>query len=297
MSEFVFNRPTLVAVGILTLLLGFLTFSAGVLSGVTWVQRMTPAERQAWRGDPPRPAPPGVGVESAAWGGAREVRLGPQGSRAPAGGNQVATTASVAGERAAPAAPAAAEPDVLASASAARPRGWVRIGRLDWRRADEVWATRELARYPHAAGLDFAVSHPVPPTPYGELIYDTARRHAVNPLLVAAVIRVESNFDPRAVSAKGARGLMQLMPETASRFGFEPSSLDEPEVNLEAGVRYLAWLGRRFGGDLPLVLSGYNAGHQAVERYGGVPPFPETRAYVDSVLAHLGTEAKSRSAD
>ena len=138
--------------------------------------------------------------------------------------------------------------------------------------------------------LVFEESQPVPHTPYGELIYQAARRHELNPELVAAMIFAESAFDPRAVSVAGARGLMQLMPATAERFGVAPRELFEPARNLEAGTRYLAWLIRRFDNDLPRVLAGYNAGEGAVDRYGGVPPYRETRGYLKRIYRRLGLE-------
>jgi len=124
----------------------------------------------------------------------------------------------------------------------------------------------------------------VPGTPFGDLIYETSRRHEVNPLLVAAMVQAESAFDPRAVSPKGAMGLLQLMPATALRFGLQPSQAFDPASNLEAGVRYIKWLGERFAGDLVLVLAGYNAGEGMVERHEGVPPFRETDNYIQRVL-------------
>lgn len=109
------------------------------------------------------------------------------------------------------------------------------------------------------------------------------RVHGVDPALIAAIIRVESDFCPEAVSAKGAQGLMQLMPATATRFA--AGDPFDPRDNIDAGVRYLAYLLRLFNGDLPLVLAAYNAGEHKVLQHGGVPPYPETRAYVRRVLA------------
>lgn len=129
-------------------------------------------------------------------------------------------------------------------------------------------------------------SHPVAAVsaPYGELIDDVARRHALDPLLVHAVVATESAYRPAAVSGKGAVGLMQLMPATGARFG--KTSLAEPRDNLEAGSAYLSWLVQRFGGRLDLALAGYNAGEGAVARYGNaVPPYAETQAYVRKVMA------------
>ena len=136
--------------------------------------------------------------------------------------------------------------------------------------------------------LEFDESQPVPEGRYGTLIYETARKHAVNPQIVAAMIRQESAGNPRAVSHKGARGLMQLMPATAHRFGVRKERLYDPEHNLEAGVRYLTWLIDYFQGDLAKVLAAYNAGENAVTRYGGIPPYKETRNYVKRIFGNLG---------
>jgi len=129
----------------------------------------------------------------------------------------------------------------------------------------------------------------VPRAPYGELIYEVALRHAVNPHLVAALIHVESSFNPRAVSRKGARGLMQLLPATARRFGLtKKGDLFDPVKNLEAGVRYIKWLTNRFAGDPQRVLAAYNAGEGAVDRFGGIPPYRETQSYVKKIFGLLG---------
>ncbi len=129
----------------------------------------------------------------------------------------------------------------------------------------------------------------VPRSPYGQLIYDVALHHSINPHLVAAMIRVESAFNPRAVSRKGACGLMQLLPSTARRFGLrKKKDLFDPQKNLQAGVRYLKWLTERFGGDVEKILAAYNAGEGAVERFGGIPPYRETQAYVEKIFGLLG---------
>jgi len=115
-------------------------------------------------------------------------------------------------------------------------------------------------------------------------IIDAVSRAAnVDPALVAAVIDVESGFDRHALSSAGARGLMQLMPATALRFGV--SDPDDPVQNVTAGALYLGQLVRRFAGNLRYALAAYNAGLARVRDYGGVPPFAETRAYVPRVLA------------
>jgi hypothetical protein len=139
--------------------------------------------------------------------------------------------------------------------------------------------------------LRFSEKQTEPDIPFGGIIYGLARSHRVNPQLVAAVVQVESAFDPEAVSNKGARGLMQLMPATARRFGVEPEELFEPEKNVEAGVRYLSWLIDRFSEDLSRVLAAYNAGEATVDRYKGVPPYRETREYIRRVHSVLGFAA------
>ena len=109
-----------------------------------------------------------------------------------------------------------------------------------------------------------------------------APRYGLDPDLVLSLIEVESRFDPRARSAKDARGLMQLLPATAKRFGV--LDIWGPLENLKGGMAYLRWLKDRFAGDLRLMLAAYNAGEGAVERHRGIPPYAETRAYVRRIL-------------
>ena len=146
----------------------------------------------------------------------------------------------------------------------------------------------EVGGEAEAIALRFEESQAVPEGPYGTLIYETARRHRVNPRVVAALIRQESAGNRRAVSHKGARGLMQLMPATALRFGVRKDQLFKPEHNLEAGVRYLSWLIDQFPGDLAKILAAYNAGEGAVARYRGIPPYKETQNYVRRIFTNLG---------
>jgi soluble lytic murein transglycosylase-like protein len=112
------------------------------------------------------------------------------------------------------------------------------------------------------------------------MVEQSAKSHAVDPLLVHAVIAVESNYNANAVSSKGAEGLMQLMPPTARMLGVANSF--DPQQNIEAGVRYLKYLKDLYKDDA-LALAAYNAGPKAVEKFKSVPPFPETRNYVDQV--------------
>jgi soluble lytic murein transglycosylase-like protein len=136
--------------------------------------------------------------------------------------------------------------------------------------------------------LRFDPKQAVPDGPWGALIYEAARRNSLNPWVIAAVIRAESAGNPFAVSRVGARGLMQLMPATAERFGIRHQELFDPAQNLEAGSRYLSWLVDQFPGDLAKILAAYNAGENAVSHYGGVPPYRETRGYVRRIFASLG---------
>ena len=117
---------------------------------------------------------------------------------------------------------------------------------------------------------------------YDAIIERYAVKHGVDPVLVRAVIAVESNFDPRCVSHKGARGLMQLMPETAKRYGVR--DIFDVEQNIRGGVRYLADLLELFPNDLSRTLAAYNAGEGAVIRTGGIPPYEETATYVKRAL-------------
>ncbi|MEM9696219.1 MAG: lytic transglycosylase domain-containing protein [Myxococcota bacterium] len=131
---------------------------------------------------------------------------------------------------------------------------------------------------------------PVPPsdrslerfTRYDRWIRQAATLYQIPEELVRAVIKVESDYDPRAVSRAGAQGLMQLMPETALRMQIRDSF--NPRLNIFAGVRYLRILANHFNGDLQLTVAGYNAGEGAVVRYGGIPPYEETQKYVVKVL-------------
>ena len=133
---------------------------------------------------------------------------------------------------------------------------------------------------------------PVPPsdhdiaryTRYDDWIREAATLYQIPEQLVRAIIRCESDYDPRAVSASGARGLMQLMPDTASLM--QVRDIDDPRENIYGGVRLLRVLANEFNGDLELTIAAYNAGDGSVIRFGGIPPFPETRDYVVNVTKY-----------
>lgn len=123
--------------------------------------------------------------------------------------------------------------------------------------------------------------------PFAGIVAAHALRAGVDAALVRAIIKVESNFDPRARSHKGAIGLMQLLPQTARLYG--RANLYEPVENIRVGIRHLKLLLEKFQNNLRLALAAYNAGAAAVTRYGGVPPFPETIEYVGRVLQRYQT--------
>lgn len=135
---------------------------------------------------------------------------------------------------------------------------------------------------PTAPEYSVVIRDTPPVLPWRDVAEREARRHGLDPRLVRAVIYVESGENPRAVSPKGAQGLMQLMPGTAEELGVgNPFRARE---NIQGGVSYLASMLQRFGGDIELALAAYNAGPGAVQRHGGVPPYRETQAYVKKVL-------------
>jgi len=118
---------------------------------------------------------------------------------------------------------------------------------------------------------------------YHHIVHSKSQKYGMNPSLIKAVINAESSWNPYAVSRKGAQGLMQLMPATAAAMGV--SNPFNPEENIGGGVRYLKYLLQRFSGNLTLALAAYNAGPKAVDKFGTVPPFQETRQYVRRVLS------------
>jgi soluble lytic murein transglycosylase-like protein len=126
---------------------------------------------------------------------------------------------------------------------------------------------------------------PAPVADIDRHIATAALRYGVSEELIAAIIEAESDFNPRAVSRRGAQGLMQLMPETAALLGVDDPF--DPRANIDGGVRHLRALMDRFDNNLPLVLAAYNAGEVAVARHRGVPPYRETRGYVARILKRL----------
>ena len=149
------------------------------------------------------------------------------------------------------------------------------------------WPSENWSREPRLVE-SAAICRPPPgrePANLSVLVRDVASRERIRPELLMEVVRRESAFDPCAVSSKGAVGLMQLMPATASSLGVTDPF--EPEQNLAAGAKYLGSLLERYAGDLRLALSAYNAGPARVDEYRGVPPFEETQNYVSAILARL----------
>ena len=146
------------------------------------------------------------------------------------------------------------------------------------------YTPREL-RLPKPEGLDTAAfGAALDGGEYDDLIAESGERHGVEPALIKAVMRAESGFKARAVSRKGARGLMQLMPRTARGLGVR--NIYDPAQNIDGGAQHLRVLIDQFGLNLPRVLAAYNAGAARVDQYRGIPPYAETRSYVAAVLRH-----------
>ncbi len=129
--------------------------------------------------------------------------------------------------------------------------------------------------------------------PFGNLIHAAAQKHGVDEKLIAHVIAVESNYNPKAVSRKRAQGLMQLLPQTAAKYSV--SNVFDPAQNIDGGTRYLKDLLAKYSGDVKLALAAYNAGPDMVTRYRGIPPFPETQKYVRAITDGLSKDAAARA--
>ncbi|HEX2638982.1 MAG TPA: lytic transglycosylase domain-containing protein [Pyrinomonadaceae bacterium] len=159
-------------------------------------------------------------------------------------------------------------------------------------------AQREATVSPNAAKLAMGTSSSLKGFTTGNLMHDSyivdsARRYGIDPLLIYSQMHQESTFNIRATSNKGARGLMQLMPATARRFGV--TEIYDPKQNIDAGVKYMRWLLDTFNGDVVLALAGYNAGEGAVMKYGWqVPPYRETQEYVRRITSRYNSISDPR---
>jgi len=155
-------------------------------------------------------------------------------------------------------------------------------------RGFDLFGHRRLVGFGASRGFSLFADSPerrlLDTVPYGSLIVDAADRYRLDGLLLASVVEAESGFNAAAVSPHGARGLMQLMPMTAASFG--APAVADPRANVRAGARYLRYLLRTFDNDLEMALAAYNAGPAVVHRYRGIPPYRETREYVERVLTN-----------
>ena len=141
----------------------------------------------------------------------------------------------------------------------------------------------ELLR-PSGSSQPVAFSANFLPKRYGPMVLDLSQKHGVSWQLVGALIKAESNFNSKVTSSRGARGLMQLTPRTASRYRVTANELFDPYKNIEAGIKHLKMLIERYSGNLELAIAAYNTGEYAVDRYRGIPPFRTTRQFVKKVL-------------
>ena len=149
----------------------------------------------------------------------------------------------------------------------------------------EVKKLIEAGIFPKTSWHYDARRGPIFQSKFNKIIVDAAKKFDVDASLISAVIKAESDFNPREISNKGARGLMQLMPATAVRFGVANSF--NPTANIEGGVRYLRWLLDTFEGNADLAVAAYNAGEGNVWKYNGVPPFRETIGYLNRIARHV----------
>lgn len=143
----------------------------------------------------------------------------------------------------------------------------------------DVWDLKELEPDRSSSDEDQASNDP-----YMPIILAAANQYKVDPAIIRAIIMAESNYNPKAVSKRGARGLMQLMPRTAKSLGVK--DVFNPEQNIHAGVKYFSQLLNKFDGDHSLALAAYNAGSRKVKKYNGVPPYKTTKRYIKKVFRY-----------
>lgn len=184
--------------------------------------------------------------------------------------------------------PARADYAVLRTGQRLHISGWQNLGddkvRLDMTGGSVTIAASDLERIePEDVFGESAKKDP--DVPYATQIRNAAETYGLDPALVASVIAAESNFNSRAVSKKSARGLMQLLPQTAVQMAVQDAF--DPEQNINGGTRYLRQLLDRYGHNLPLALAAYNAGPNRVDLFRGIPPFSETRSYINRVITRL----------
>jgi soluble lytic murein transglycosylase-like protein len=153
---------------------------------------------------------------------------------------------------------------------------WIYNGHRDVRMMENALDVSHLADLRSPEGENLKLFHPI--------ILQEANRYEVDPALVKAIIMAESGYNPKAISKKGAKGLMQLMPSTAEALGVE--DIFNPEQNISGGVRYFKQLVNRFDGDVTLALAAYNAGSRKVRHYQGIPPFKSTQCYIKKVFKY-----------
>jgi soluble lytic murein transglycosylase-like protein len=198
----------------------------------------------------------------------RALALNPRRPTTAAAATSFADTLSQAQSQAPSQAPSQAQAQPRASAGSAQTR------------ASTAAAWASASRLTSASAASSASG----PVPYADLIASAAKRHGVDPALLAALVKQESNFNPAAKSGAGARGLTQLMDATARGLGVTDSF--DPAQALEGGAKFLGGLLKQFKGDERLALAAYNAGPGAVQKYGGIPPYEETQRYVPKVLGY-----------
>jgi soluble lytic murein transglycosylase-like protein len=156
---------------------------------------------------------------------------------------------------------------------------------VETEKAAEVKKLIEAGIFPKSSWRYDAKRGPIFQSKFDKVIVEAAKKFDVDAALISAVIKAESDFNPREISNKGARGLMQLMPATAARFGV--NNAFNPTANIEGGVRYLRWLLDTFEGNADLAVAAYNAGEGNVWKYNGVPPFRETIHYINRIATHV----------